>query len=125
MKKYSNSKSKDAMTNNMMSLFKAMMFVAMLSLPNVLFAATGGGAISFGETCTTAKSFFTGISGMLKTISVIVITVAIIFAGYQIAFAHKRISDVAPILLGSLLIGAAATIAAMLMSTDASVGTTC
>ena len=124
MKKYSNSKSKDAMTNNMMSLFKAMMFVAMLSLPNVLFAAAGG-AISFGETCNTAKSFFTGISGMLKTISVIVITVAIIFAGYQIAFAHKRISDVAPILLGSLLIGAAATIAAMLMSTDASVGTTC
>lgn len=123
MKKYSNSKSKDAMTNNMMSLFKAMMFVAMLSLPNVLFAAAG--AVNFGETCTTAKSFFTGISGMLKTISVIVITVAIIFAGYQIAFAHKRISDVAPILLGSLLIGAAATIAAMLMSTDASVGTTC
>ena len=31
--------------------------------------------------------------------SVAVVTIAIIFAGYQIAFAHKRISDVAPILL--------------------------
>ena len=123
MKKFSKSVSKDALSNNAMSLFKAMLFIAMLSVPNLLLAAAG--TVNFGETCSTAKSFFTGISGMLKTISVIVITVAIIFAGYQIAFAHKRISDVAPILLGSLLIGAAATIAAMLMSTDSSAGTTC
>jgi len=33
------------------------------------------------------------------------------FAGYQIAFAHKRLSDVAPVLVGGLLIGGAATIA--------------
>lgn len=123
MNKFSKPVSKDALSNNAMSLFKAMLFIAMLSVPNLLFAAAG--TVDFGETCSTAKSFFTGISGMLKTISVIVITVAIIFAGYQIAFAHKRISDVAPILLGSLLIGAAATIAAMLMSTDSSAGAAC
>jgi len=41
--------------------------------------------------------------------------IAIIFAGYQIAFAHKRISDVAPILIGGVLIGAAGQIAKMLV----------
>lgn len=123
MKKFSKSASKGAAMKHMMSMFKAMMFVAMLSVPNLLFATAG--TVDFGDTCDTAKSFFEGISGMLKTISVIVITVAIIFAGYQIAFAHKRIADMMPILLGSLLIGAAATIAGMLMSSDSSVGTTC
>lgn len=47
--------------------------------------------------------------------SVAVVTIAIIFAGYQIAFAHKRISDVAPILIGGVLIGAAGQIAKMLV----------
>ena len=47
--------------------------------------------------------------------SVTVVTIAIIFAGYQIAFAHKRISDVAPILIGGVLIGAAGQIAKMLV----------
>ncbi len=40
---------------------------------------------------------------------------AVIFAGYQIAFAHKRIGDVAPILIGGVLIGAAGQIARMLL----------
>jgi type IV secretion system protein VirB2 len=43
------------------------------------------------------------------------LVIAVIFAGYQIAFAHKRISDVAPILVGGFLIGAAAQIARMLV----------
>ena len=47
--------------------------------------------------------------------SIAVVTIAVIFAGYQIAFAHKRISDVAPILIGGFLIGAAAQIAKMLV----------
>ena len=42
-------------------------------------------------------------------------TIAVIFAGYQIAFNHKRISDVAPVLIGGFLIGAAAQIANMLL----------
>jgi len=58
--------------------------------------------------------------------SVAVVTIAIIFAGYQIAFAHKRISDVAPILIGGVLIGAAGQIAKMLVGNadSCSAGTT-
>jgi type IV secretion system protein VirB2 len=50
--------------------------------------------------------------------SVAIVTIAVIIAGYQIAFAHKRISDVAPILIGGLLIGAASQIAGMLLLGD-------
>lgn len=45
-----------------------------------------------------------------------------IFAGYQIAFAHKRISDVAPVLIGGVLIGAAGQIAKMLVANGGSCG---
>lgn len=52
---------------------------------------------------------------ILKVASILVVTIAIIFAGYQIAFAHKRIADVAPILIGGLLIGAAGQLATMVI----------
>ena len=55
---------------------------------------------------------------ILKVASILIVTIAVIFAGYQIAFAHKRISDVAPILIGGLLIGAAAQIASMVIGND-------
>lgn len=121
MKKFSKSVSKGTAVNNMMSMFKAMLFVALVSMPHLLFAQ----AIDFGDTCTTVNSFFEGIEGMLKFISVLVITVAIIFCGYQIAFAHKRLSDVAPIFLGAVLIGGATTIATMLMSSDTNASASC
>jgi type IV secretion system protein VirB2 len=61
------------------------------------------------------SGFFANIKSILDAVSVVVVTIALIFAGYQIAFAHKRIIDVAPILIGAMLIGAAAQIAAMLV----------
>lgn len=68
--------------------------------------------------CGVMGQFYT----MLKAASVLIVTVAIIFAGYQIAFAHKRISEVSPVLIGGLLIGAAAQIASMMISNKAMVG---
>lgn len=55
------------------------------------------------------------INKLLSYASVVVVTIAVIFSGYQIAFAHKRISDVAPVLIGGVLIGGAAQIAKMIM----------
>lgn len=78
------------------------------------FTAATGGA------CTFVKNIHT----ILNLISVAVVTIAIIFAGYQIAFAHKRIADVAPILIGGVLIGAAGQIAKMLVSTPDSCSAT-
>ena len=64
---------------------------------------------------TRVQSFFGNINALLNVASIAVVTIAIIFAGYQIAFNHKRIGDVAPVLIGGFLIGAAAQIAKMLL----------
>jgi len=72
-------------------------------------------AQDFGGADTKVSRFFDNINGLLTIASIAVVTIAVIFAGYQIAFAHKRISDVAPILIGGFLIGAAAQIARMLL----------
>jgi type IV secretion system protein VirB2 len=59
--------------------------------------------------------FLDNVNGLLNMGSIAVVTIAVIIAGYQIAFAHKRISDVSPILIGGVLIGAAGQIAKMLI----------
>jgi type IV secretion system protein VirB2 len=86
----------------------------------ILLAMTPGLALAqaaadFGGTDSKVTGFLQNINGLLNMASIAVVTIAVIFAGYQIAFAHKRISDVAPILVGGFLIGAAAQIARMLV----------
>ena len=60
-------------------------------------------------------SFFQNIDNVLNTASIAVVAIALIIAGYQVAFAHKRIADMAPTMLGGLMIGASAQIAKLLM----------
>jgi TrbC/VIRB2 family. len=55
----------------------------------------------YADTEGSVCGFLDNINGLLSIASIAVVTIAIIFAGYQIAFAHKRISDVAPILIGA------------------------
>lgn len=94
------------------ALFMAAMFVSVLAAPGVLMAQEFGGAD--GKVTT----FFDNINGLLNIASIAVVTIAVIFAGYQIAFAQKRMADVAPVLIGGFLIGAAAQIARMLLGTQ-------
>ena len=56
-------------------------------------------------------TFLTKIRDALVPISITVVTIAFVFAGYQIAFNHTRISDVSPVLVGAIVIGAAAQLA--------------
>ena len=79
------------------------------------FAMPSAMAAGFAGADQKVCGFFDNINGLLNLASIAVVTIAIIFAGYQIAFAHKRISDVAPILIGGLLIGAAGQVAKMLI----------
>ena len=94
------------------ALVTAVAFVGFLMIPGMVMAQDFGGAD------TKVCGFFSNIKGLLNIASIAVVTIAIIFAGYQIAFAHKRIADVAPILIGGLLIGAAGQLARMLMGAD-------
>ena len=91
-----------------LGLLKATALTALLTMPAL---AQGGYAGTDVKVC----GFFDNVQGLLNMALIAVVTIAIIFAGYQIAFAHKRIGDVAPLLIGGLLIGAATQVAKMLL----------
>lgn len=93
------------------TMLMAAVFVGAVFAPQVF-------ATNFGGTDKKVCGFFDNVNGLLNMASIAVVTIAVIFAGYQIAFAHKRIGDVAPILIGGVLIGAAGQIAKMLLGDD-------
>lgn len=95
----------------------ALVFAA-LAMPELAIAQDGSGAEG------RVTTFFTNINNLLNVASIAVVTIAVIFAGYQIAFNHKRIGDVAPVLIGGFLIGAAAQISRMLVPEDVTSGAT-
>jgi len=106
------------MTNkNMIAMMiMGLVLVATIAMPDLAFAQ------DFAGTDTKVCGFFKNINSLLNMASIAVVTISIIFSGYQIAFNHKRISEVATILLGGVLIGAAAQIAKMLIGDT---GNTC
>ena len=91
-----------------------------LVFTSLLLAA--GGAVAtetgLGDTGEKMCGFLNNVNGLLNMGSALVVTIAVVIAGYQIAFAHKRISEVSPILIGGVLIGAAAQIANMVIGCD-------
>ncbi len=93
-------------------LFICLASLLVFVLPGTAFAQDASGTI------TTTCTFASNINKILNAISIVVVTIAVIFSGYQIAFAHKRISDVAPVLIGAILIGAAGQIAKMFLATS-------
>jgi type IV secretion system protein VirB2 len=60
----------------------------------------------------------TSIQTMLKAVAVIAVTIAIIVAGYKIAFSGARFQDVWGILLGGTLIGGASGLAGWIATPD-------
>lgn len=92
-------------------LRNALFLLALLVLPELAFAQDRDFE---GQAC----GFLGQITSLLGIASIAVVTIAIVFAGYQIAFAHKRISDVAPILIGGLLIGAAGQLAGWILGDE-------
>lgn len=103
MKFFFNHKMKTGFEHQLMAAF-LLGLVLMTISPDV-------SAQTFTEACNKVTGFFAQFETILRVASVSIVTIAVVFAGYQIAFAHKRLSDVAPILVGGLLIGGAATIA--------------
>jgi len=97
----------DRASLNKMAIF--LMIATFLLLPSI------GLAQDVTETSKKVCGFFQNINSLLNAASIVVVTIAVIFSGYQIAFAHKRIADVAPALVGGVLIGAAAQVAKMVV----------
>ncbi|MBB3227104.1 type IV secretion system protein VirB2 [Luteibacter sp. Sphag1AF] len=105
----------DSNVSSQTSLSRKVAFFAMMvaiMLPGLVLADP---EVGVGETSTKVCGFFQNINSLLNAASIVVVTIAVIFSGYQIAFAHKRIADVAPALIGGVLIGAAAQVATMVV----------
>ena len=103
-------------TNDRLRLASIAAFVYLAS--TTVFAQAGAldrGAGDVTGTNTVITAFLNNIGTILTGASVVVVTIAIIFAGYQIAFNNKRITDVAPVLIGGLIIGVAGQLASMLV----------
>lgn len=114
MKKYFHSKERTCQARTLVSgMGMAVLFVGAMLMPD--FALAQGKSGDFDDTGETVCGFFTNINGLLNMASIAVVTIAVIFSGYQIAFNNKRISEVATILIGGVLIGAAGQIARMLL----------
>ncbi|MCC4621757.1 TrbC/VirB2 family protein [Xanthomonas cassavae CFBP 4642] len=100
---------------------KALLFTSLL-----LVAGGAGATNELGGTDTRVCGFLNNVTRLLNMGSIAVVTIAVIVAGYQIAFAHKRISEVSPILIGGVLIGAAGQIANMILkNNEGGEGNTC
>ena len=70
------------------------------------------GAQGFDKINTTV----TNVQAILVTISVAVVTIAIIWAGFKMIFQGARLADVANVLIGGTLIGGAAVFASFIVT---------
>ncbi|MDV2451198.1 TrbC/VirB2 family protein [Xanthomonas hortorum] len=95
---------------------KALVFISLL----MVAGGAAAGSNDLAETDTRVCGFLNNVTKLLNMGSIAVVTIAVIVAGYQIAFAHKRISEVSPILIGGVLIGAAGQIANMILQNNGS-----
>ena len=77
-----------------------------------LFAMDPALAQGLEKANTLVENFLT----VLRTISIGVVTIAIIFAGYKMAFSRASFTDVLPFLLGGFLVGGAAEIGRFLIN---------
>ena len=80
---------------------------AFVLLPNLMFGAGG---------LDKVNSLMTTVSNALYAVGVVVLTIAIMWAGFKIMFQGQTLREVAPPLLGEILIGAASGIAGLLIS---------
>jgi type IV secretion system protein VirB2 len=87
---------------------------ARLASTALLLASVSQGALTqgFEKINTTA----TNVNLILVAVSVTLVTIAIIWAGFKMIFQSARLADVANILIGGTLIGGAAVIAAFIVN---------
>jgi type IV secretion system protein VirB2 len=78
----------------------------------LLLAVAKAGAQGFDKINDTVVN----VNAILTTISIAVVTIAIIWAGFKMIFQGARLSDVANILMGATLIGGASAMAAFIVS---------
>ena len=83
-----------------------------LTVAGALLLPCLGRAQGFTQINTTV----TNVQAILVTISVAVVTIAIIWAGFKMIFQGARLADVANVLIGGTMVGAAAAFASFIVT---------
>lgn len=71
---------------------------------------------AFAQGFDKINTTVTNVEAILVVISVAVVTIAIIWAGFKMIFAGARLADVANVLIGGTLIGGAAAFASYIVA---------
>jgi type IV secretion system protein VirB2 len=61
------------------------------------------------------SSTLTNIQGVLTGLSIVVVTLAVLYVGYKILFGGSTFKELAPVIIGALIIGGGAQIATLLV----------
>lgn len=87
-------------------------------LPSTLvaFAAIAIPTIARAQGFDKINTTVTNVQAILVTVSIAVVTIAIIWAGFKMIFQGARLADVANVLIGGTLIGGAAAFASYIVS---------
>ena len=82
-------------------------------LTSVLLALPG---LAWAQGFDKINTTVTNVQAILVTISIAVVTIAIIWAGFKMIFQGARLADVANVLIGGTLIGGAAAFASYIVA---------
>ncbi len=87
-------------------------------LPSTLlaFIAVAMPAFAFAQGFEKINTTVNNVQGILVVISIAVVTIAIIWAGFKMIFQGARLADVANVLIGGTLVGGAAAFASYIVS---------
>ncbi|WP_392561093.1 TrbC/VirB2 family protein [Orbus sturtevantii] len=72
--------------------------------------------IAFCAGLDRVNTLMDNVQGVLTGVSLVSVTVAVLWAGYKILFGGQTFREVAPILIGGIAIGAASEIAGLFIS---------
>ena len=87
--------------------FSFLAYLAPMVLVNVVFAAGG---------LDKVNTFMEHLSTALYGVGAVVLTIAFMWAGFKIMFQGQTLREVAPVFIGGILVGAASSIAAYIIS---------
>jgi type IV secretion system protein VirB2 len=77
----------------------------------ILAAACTSAALAQAGPPTQITTTLTNISTWLTSVGIVIITIAVMWAGYKMAFAGARFQDISNIFIGAAISGAAGVIA--------------
>jgi type IV secretion system protein VirB2 len=93
----------------------AIPWVRRRTLQSIAAALTAAASPAFAQ-IARVNTVMTNIQTTLVGVSVIAFTIALIWAGFKMAFQHAKWSEISNIVIGGIIVGGAAGIAAWLLT---------